>query len=278
MQTFRVHSRKERKTRKHFASPLSQTLGFFFPVPSVLLHHASLCLQEQYRNANLCNNLPLSLLHVLSDCFWKNGNYPTASLIEMKLSKVTEAHRVHLQLLQEIAPSSLNRICSTLGHAFWFESFAGGAISLGMWINFCFTPREGVHTWTQSNSRKKGQREKRRENNPDVKSVDARSASHVFVPSGLFDILSGKCRFFLPHCAESNIRNNQWPVKKKRPRRGWRPCFFSGYKHASVQQQLPQSVSFVESVLTQFNVIYFWEGVVRISGICELLKMLVLTY
>lgn len=104
------------------ASPLSQTLAFlfFFPSPalSVLLHHASLCLQEQYRNANLCNNLPPSLLHVLSDCFCvptpTNGNYPTAFLIERKLSKVTEARRVHLQLLREIAPSSPHEICLTL--------------------------------------------------------------------------------------------------------------------------------------------------------------------
>lgn len=102
---------------KHIV-PISIHLYANTEVPSVVLHHALLCLQEQYRNANLCNNLPLSVLHVLSDCFCvktpKNGNYPTASLIETKLSKGTEAQRVHLQLLREIAPSSRNRICSTL--------------------------------------------------------------------------------------------------------------------------------------------------------------------
>lgn len=45
-----------------------------------------------------------------------------------------------------------------------------------------------------------------------------------------------------------------------------------------MEQQLPQFVSFVESVLTQFIVIYFWEGVGRISGMCELLKVLELIY
>lgn len=45
-----------------------------------------------------------------------------------------------------------------------------------------------------------------------------------------------------------------------------------------MERQLPQFVSFVESVLTQFTVIYFWEGVGRISGMRELLKVLELIY
>lgn len=99
-------------------------------------------------------------------------------------------------------------------HVCVFCTGGWGELSARVADQFVFyTDRRVSHLHTMKNTA--GKRTKRKTIPPDVKSVDIRSPSHVFVPSGFIIVfLSGKARTFLPDCADGNIRNN-WRLDYK---------------------------------------------------------------
>lgn len=232
-----------------------------------------------------------------------------SSLGETTLTEITEAQRVHLQLQgEEITPSCLNAqwnlheaspITNLLlavnrrrkkSHLLLVAlmSLWGGVISTDTDQFLFYTKRRAAHV-SVTMGREKEQRSKNREKTilPDVK-----PAVHLY--QVFFCCLIWQIQAFFNTLCRQQHQKQQHPVKTKQnktkpqnkqtnkttnnPAQTWFKTFFFLFLLQTdiSATPAPRVCLICGVVLTQFKVIYFWEGVVRISGICELLRQWVL--